>query len=127
MPLTFERFRSLAAGLQGAVESSHMGHPDFRIGGRIFATLGYPNADFGMVKLSPEQQDAFCASEPVVYAAASGSWGRAGATTIKLREANEESVLRALKIALETVGQKTKPPGAAPRKKAQGRGRTSGA
>ena len=57
--MTADRFRRLALEISGAIESSHMNHPDFRIGGRIFASLGYPDDEHGMVKLTPEQQRIF--------------------------------------------------------------------
>ena len=59
--MTADDFRRLALELPGASEMSHMGHPDFRLGGKIFATLGYPDASWGMVKLTPEQQAAWIA------------------------------------------------------------------
>ena len=57
--MTVNRFRRIAIGLDGAVESAHHGHPDFRVGGRVFATLGYPDRHFGCVMLTPEQQRVF--------------------------------------------------------------------
>jgi len=57
--MTANKFRSLALEISGALESSHMDHPDFRIGGKIFASLGYPDDEHGMVKLTPEQRGHF--------------------------------------------------------------------
>jgi len=57
-----------------------MAHPDFRVRGTIFATLGYPDAGFAMVKLTPEQRDAFVEAEPAVFAPVTGGWGKGGAT-----------------------------------------------
>jgi hypothetical protein len=105
VPVTFERFRTLALGLEGAVESSHMAHPDFRVAGRVFATLGYPDADHGMVKLDPEQQDALCSDDPA-FSPVKGGWGLGGATLVSLRAAKVEAVRRALGLAWELARQK---------------------
>src|SRR5262249_33976352 len=74
--------------LPGAVEGAHMGHPDFRVGGKVFATLGYPSADWGMVKLTPEQQRAFVESAPKVFVPVKGGWGFKGATNVLLKAAS---------------------------------------
>jgi hypothetical protein len=60
--MTASQFRKIAFALSGVEERAHMGHPDFRAGGKIFATLGYPDNDWGMVALTPEQQEAWEAS-----------------------------------------------------------------
>src|SRR3569833_1808157 len=73
-------FRRIALSFPGAEEGSHMAHPDFRVGGKIFATLGSPNADFGMVQLMPEQQEDFMKLAPEAFSPASGAWGRGGST-----------------------------------------------
>jgi hypothetical protein len=83
-----------------------MGHPDFRVEGRIFATLGYPSADSGMVKLTPDQQEAFCAAEPSAFTPVKGGWGRGGATTVNLRHARLPSLRRALAMARDNVVEK---------------------
>jgi len=75
-----------------------MRHPDFRVGGKIFATLG-PDGDWGMVKLSTDQQALFVRAEPDVYRAASGAWGRRGCTLVQLGEADMSSVRQALSAA----------------------------
>lgn len=90
--MTPDDFRRLALALPEAVESSHMGTVDFRLG-RIFATLGYPNASFGMVSLSPEHQEVVVGVEPTVFRPAPGAWGAKGATLV-LIEAADEPVLR---------------------------------
>lgn len=92
------RFRALALALPEAVEREHMDHPDFRVRGKIFATLG-PDEAWGMVKLTPEQQAAFLRSEPDVFAPAAGAWGRGGATLVTLRRARVASVRQALELA----------------------------
>ena len=80
--MTIADFRRIALQLPEAVESSHMDHPDFRVRGKIFATLGYPEAGWGMVKLAAAQQKRLVASAPDVFVPAAGAWGRAGATTV---------------------------------------------
>src|SRR2546426_5700970 len=79
-PMTAREFRTIALSLPQASEAAHMGHPDFRVGGRIFATLGYPRSGWGMVKLTPEQQELFVRAQPLAFAPVKGAWGRAGAT-----------------------------------------------
>jgi hypothetical protein len=71
--MTAATFRRLALRLPGAVEREHMNHPDFRVGGKIFATLGYPRDEFGMVKLTPEEQQTFMLEEPEVFTPCNGS------------------------------------------------------
>lgn len=78
------------------MEKEHHGHPDFRVGGKIFATLGYLSQAWAMVKLTPEQQQAFMQEEPEVFKPCSGAWGKRGATHVALSEAKEEVVRRAL-------------------------------
>ena len=74
--MTSQSFRRLALTMPETLEVGHMGHPDLRIGGKIFATLGYPDERWGMVKLTPEQQEAFVAADPAVYAPVQGGWGQ---------------------------------------------------
>ncbi len=93
--MTAKKFRILALRLPEASEEAHMGHPDFRVGGKIFATLG-PDEDWGMVKLTPEQQAAFLRDEPDVFHPANGAWGRRGCTIVCLRNAKELTVRHAL-------------------------------
>ena len=89
-------FRRLALSLPGASESSHMAHPDFRVGGKIFATLGSPSAGWGMVKLTLEQQELFGHLDPETFVPAKGAWGRGGATHVKLGTASRSLVRKAL-------------------------------
>jgi hypothetical protein len=79
-----EDFRRIALSFPGAEERSHMNHPDFRVGGRIFATLGSPDADWGMVSLMPEQQEDFIQLASEAFKPAAGAWGRGGSTLVKL-------------------------------------------
>ena len=81
---TPDDFRKLALSLPDVEESSHMGHPDFRTGGRIFATLGSPDADHGAVILLPEQQEMAMEAEPAAFRPAAGAWGRQGSTLVRL-------------------------------------------
>jgi|SRR5262245_50768831 len=92
-------FRHIALSLPGTSESAHMDHPDFRVGGRIFATLGYPDQEHGMVKLTPEQQQSFVRADPKVFDPCAGAWGRRGATSVRLALADEETIRRALLTA----------------------------
>lgn len=101
--MTADGFRRLALRLPEASESAHMAHPDFRVRGRIFATLGYPDAGFGMVKLTPGQQEAVVAAEPSVYAPVKGGWGAKGATQVRLRGAKTRSLGLALTLAWRNV------------------------
>ena len=68
-----EDFRRVALSLPEASESAHVGHPDFRVGGKIFATLGYPNDEFGVAMLSPEQQEEFVRKDPESFEPAKGA------------------------------------------------------
>src|SRR5579863_5831257 len=83
-------FRRIALSLEGAEEGSHMGAVDFRVGGRIFATLASVSQGYGNLILAPEQQAAFIADAPDVFLPVAGGWGRNGATHIRLGEANED-------------------------------------
>ena len=103
--MTAKKFRCLALRLPEASEEAHMGHPDFRVGGKIFATLG-PDDDWGMVKLMPEQQAAFLRAEPDVFHPASGAWGLRGCTIVRLRNAKELTVRHALLEAWRNTAPK---------------------
>lgn len=103
--MTAAGFRRLALSLPEAIEVGHMGHPDFRVGGRIFATLGYPDDSWAMVKLTPEQQEAFVSAEPSVFVPVKGGWGRGGATNVRLRAAKSAS----LRVALATAWRNVAP------------------
>ena len=85
--MTPATFRRAALSLPEAVEQAHQNHPDFRVGKRVFATLGYPSAPFGMVKLTPVQQAQFVAAFPEVYSPVPGGWGRSGSTRVHLKAA----------------------------------------
>ena len=101
--MTADEFRSLALGFSGAIESAHMNHPDFRVDGRIFASLGYPDETHGMVKLTPEQQQSFVKEAPRVFVPCKGAWGRAGSTNVHLDAATKTILRPALKAAYRNV------------------------
>lgn len=92
-------FRRIALRLEGAEEGSHMGNPDFRVGGRIFATLASANQGYGNLMLAPEQQAAFVEELPEVFIPVAGGWGRMGATHIRLAAANKDLLEGALRTA----------------------------
>lgn len=96
--MTAAEFRKIALSLPEAVAGAHMGHADFRVGGKIFATLG-PDETWGMVKLLSDQQGALIHSDPHTYSPAAGAWGRRGATIIALVRARKQDVRKALKDA----------------------------
>jgi hypothetical protein len=97
--VTVDDFRRIALSLEGAEEGSHMGQPDFRVGGRIFATLASAHQGYGNLMLTPEQQTAFVEELPEVFLAIPGGWGRNGATHIRLAAANEDVLAGALRTA----------------------------
>jgi len=101
--MTAENFRSIALSLPEAVEKAHMGHPDFRVGGKIFATLAYPDDSLGMVKLTPEQQAKLVACSPKAFAPVPGGWGRQGSTNVVLASADRAAVKGALELAWANV------------------------
>ena len=92
-------FRRIALSLDGAQEGSHMGSPDFRVGGRIFATLAAQAQGYGNLMLTPEHQLDFVTEQPEVFVPIAGGWGRMGATHIRLARASEEVIAGALRTA----------------------------
>jgi hypothetical protein len=94
-----EDFRRIALSLKGVEESSHMGSPDFRVGGRIFATLASVKQGYGNLMLTLEQQAAFVEELPEVFVPIAGGWGRMGMTHIRLAAAKEEVLAGALRTA----------------------------
>jgi hypothetical protein len=103
--VTADKFRELALEHLGAIESEHMGHPDFRVGGKVFASLG-PKGDWGMVKVTPVDQAKMMKAEPEVYRPASGAWGRSGCTIVTLKGAKAASVRSGLEKAWRNVAPK---------------------
>src|SRR5436305_11061849 len=98
-PMTVDDFRRIALSLEGAEESSHMGQPDFRVGGRIFATLASAKQGYGNLALTPEQQAAFVEELPEVFIPIAGGWGRMGMTHVRLAAADEDILSGALRTA----------------------------
>lgn len=111
--MTPDEFRRIALSMHGAAEGAHMGHPDFRANGRIFATL-YPDGESGMVKLTPDQQQEFMRANPATFVPASGAWGRQGCTTVRLGSIDEDTLGQAMTLAWQNtvktrVAAKSKP------------------
>ncbi len=96
--LTAADFRRIARGMKDAIESAHMGHPDFRVNGKIFATLHADNR-WGMVNLTPEQQQQFMRDAPRVFVPERGAWGLQGCTAVRLDAVDEETLGEALTLA----------------------------
>jgi YjbR len=92
-------FRELALSFDGAEEGSHIGAPDFRVGGRIFATLAMQDQGFGNLMLTPEMQRDFIAESPAVFVPVKGGWGRMGCTHIRLADATPQQLLKGLHAA----------------------------
>jgi len=115
--LTVEDFRRLALSLEGAEESSHIGTPDFRVGGRIFATLASQNQGYGNLMITPEQQAALVGEMPEVFVSIKGGWGRMGMTHIRLAAATEDVLAGALRMAWQLRVQKNARPGGKKRRR----------
>ena len=94
--MTANDFRALALALPETEEREHMDHPDFRVGGKIFATLGYPTLEWAMVKLTPAQQQLYTVAHPEVFVAIRGAWGARGATNVRLKTAGKTLTRQAL-------------------------------
>ena len=107
--MTADEFREIALSFPETEERSHMDHPDFRVGGKIFATLGYPDESHGMAALTPTQQQDFLRMEPFCFKPAAGKWGDGGATIITLADADEDSVRQALSLAWHNTVPKKQP------------------
>ena len=123
--MTADQFRQLALKLEGASEGTHMGHPDFRANGKIFATL-YPDGERGMVQLTPDQQQDFINADSAAFAPASGAWGRGGSTTVLLALVDEDKLGEAMTLAWQNLvkaAAKTKPARATKATKKPGRSR----
>jgi len=104
--MTPAAFRKFALSLPETEERKHMSHPDFRVAGKIFATLGYPDKTRGMVRLSPEDQHYFSKDHPEVFIPAKGAWGRRGATTVQLKAASQDVLTRAIQAAWRNTAPK---------------------
>lgn len=104
--MTLNDFRRLALSFPEAVEAEHMDHPDFRVGGKIFATLAYPNETYGMVKLPPIEQEKFVQEWPEIFTPVPGYWGKTGATHVHLKKATKKTLQPALAVAWRNAAPK---------------------
>jgi hypothetical protein len=117
--MTPEEFREIALTQTEATESAHMRHPDFRVRGKIFATLGHPTEEWGMVKLSPRHQDEFITAAPEVFSSVKGFWGKRGATHVRLSAAKKVIVRKAMRAASSGIMAKRATTAAAPRRQSR--------
>jgi hypothetical protein len=104
--MTARDFREIALSLPEAVGAAHMSHPDFRVDGRIFATLGYPDEEWGMIKLTLEEQGRFVQANPDMFRPVKGAWGRRGNTNVYLPDAEIHKVCEALCVAWRNTAPK---------------------
>jgi len=104
--MTANDFRRMALALPETIESAHMDHPDFRVGGKIFATLGHPAEGWGMVKLTPEQQHYFSKDYPEAFVPVNGAWGRRGATSVNLKAVSKKTLVEAMRNAWHNTAPK---------------------
>jgi hypothetical protein len=104
--VTPDDLRRIALSLPQVAESSHMGHPDFRVAGKVFATLGWPDGAWAMVKLTADQQAMLVATMPKIFQPVSGGWGRRGSTDVRLAAADELAIENALATAWRNVAPK---------------------
>jgi hypothetical protein len=105
--VTAAQFRKLALSLPETAEQSHMNHPDFRVRGKIFATLGYPNATTAVVRINHAQQDMLTRAEPAAFSPVPGAWGSRGATCVNLKKARKAPTLDALRMAWRNAAPKS--------------------
>jgi hypothetical protein len=104
--MTANQFRKIVLSLPDTEERSHMSHPDFRVAGKIFATLGCPDKTRAMVKLSPEDQHNFSKDYPEAFIPVKGAWGRRGATSVRLKAAKKEALTKAIQAACRNIAPK---------------------
>jgi len=109
--MTAAQFREIALSFPEAVEAAHMGHPDFRVGGKVFATLGYPNQGRGVLVLSPEEQQELISKHPKMFEPVTGGWGRCGSTQVLLTQITRPVLETAMRKAWQRKASKrlTKP------------------
>ncbi len=106
--MSIDEFRETALAIPTAIEQSHMNHPDFRIAGKIFASLGAPDENWGMVKLTPEEQRAFIKKAPEAFKPCNGAWGRQGCTNVCLASVTADVLHAALASAAKNVATHAK-------------------
>jgi hypothetical protein len=104
--VTVTEFRRLALSFPETEERAHMGHPDFRVARKIFATLGWPAKGWSMVKLTPDQQAMFVRAQPGAFVPVTGAWGRRGCTNVHLSKAKAAAVRGALVAAWLNIAPK---------------------
>lgn len=104
--MTANEFRKFALSHPETEERQHMDHPDFRVAGKIFATLGFPDKTRGMVKLSPEDQHYFSKDYPDTFVPVKGTWGRRGATSVYLKSAKKDVLAKAIEAAWRKTAPK---------------------
>ena len=101
--MTAADFRRIALSLPQAIEGAHMGHPDFRVRRKIFAAIGWPNENWGMVKLTREQQREFVYANPAIFIPVSGAWGSRGSTRVHLEAVDEATLRQAITNAWRNI------------------------
>jgi hypothetical protein len=102
--MTADQFRKIALCFENAIESSHVGHPDFRVkGGKIFATLGYPDERFAVLLLRPDQQAELIGRYPEMFEPVKGGWGKRGSTQVVLKAASQNAIESAMKMAWQNA------------------------
>ena len=106
MAVTQAEFRKMALSFAETEERQHMNHPDFRAGGKIFATLRYPDENFGMVKLTPAEQQKFLSEAAKAFTPCAGVWGQRGATNVKLKAVKKTTLRAALEAAWKNAAPK---------------------
>lgn len=102
--MTANDFRRIALGMDGAIESSHMNHPDFRVNGKMFASIHHDHK-WGMVKLTSEQQERFVRDTPESFTPENGAWGLAGYTKVQLKTVDEDTLGEAMTLAWQNTAQ----------------------
>ena len=107
--MTPSDFRKIALSMPAAIESEHMAHPDFRVGGKIFASLGYPDQEHGMVVLPPKEQAKLLRSHSKIFFPAKGAWGKRGSTCVRLKTVDERTLQAALEVAWRNRAPKNLP------------------
>jgi hypothetical protein len=106
--MTPAAFAKLALSFDGATQGTHGGHPDFRAGGKVFASMGFKGPDSATVKLTPEQQEMLVAAEPAIFSPVAGTWGHRGYTMIHLPAADAKTMKSALAMAWQNVSASSK-------------------
>ncbi len=108
--MTLNEFRQMALSFPDTAERAHMNHPDFRVAGKIFATLAYPDESRAMVKVTPAEQQMFVKAHPAIFEPVKGGWGRKGATSVHLKATKKASLRVALAAAWRLAAPKSLAP-----------------